>query len=328
MDKAIKDAISRLDKRFGETKIVRKMSDSSVTAQTFSSGRPPLDSRLGGGYGVGKIIEVYGESATGKSGLALEAIVQAQKIKGAREVAYIDTEQALNLNYAKEIGVNVDNMLLSQPDSLEQSIEIIKALTNTGKFSLIVVDSVDAMVPQAELDGESGESKMGLKPRLMNQGLRMIKGILAKNDTTVIFINQLRDTMAMYGPSQTTTGGKGLKFYASQRLEIKNRGRIKEGDEVVGFKQQVQVTKNKIGTPYGIATFDIVYGVGVDKLTGLIDTLVFEEVIEKRSGGVYYFKDTKICRGAANLRSIIGENEEMLEEMNVLLKNKLSGKGE
>lgn len=327
MDKSIKDAISKLDKRFGEQKIVRKMSDSSVTAKTFSSGRPPLDSKLGGGYGEGKIIEIYGESATGKSGLALEAIVEAQKIKG-REVAYIDTEQALNLEYAEQVGVDVDKMLLSQPDSLEQSIEIIKALTETGKFSLIVVDSVDAMVPQAELDGESGESKMGLKPRLMNQGCRMIKGMLSKNKTTVIFINQLRDTMAMYGPSQTTTGGKGLKFYASQRLEVKNKGRLKEGDEVIGFKQQVQVTKNKIGTPYGISTFDIVYGIGVDEVKGLIDTLIFEGIVEKRAAGMFYYKGTKLCRGIANLRVMLEDNPEMLEQMRTELENKFNGTGE
>lgn len=323
MNKAIKDAIAKLDKRFGEEKIVRKMSDSSVTAKTFPSSRPPLDSKLGGGYGVGKIVEIYGESATGKSGLALEAIVSAQKL--GREVAYIDTEQALNLEYAESIGVDTNSMLLSQPDSLEQSIEIIKGLTNTGQFSLIVVDSVDAMVPQAELDGESGESKMGLKPRLMNQGLRMIKGICAKNETTVIFINQLRDTMAMYGPSQTTTGGKGLKFYASQRLEVKNKGRIKEGDEVVGFKQQVQVTKNKIGTPYGISTFDIVYGIGVDTFKGLIDTLVFEEVIEKRAAGMFYYDNVKLCRGIANLREVLEDNPEMLEKMKAELESKFNG---
>jgi recombination protein RecA len=316
-NRAINSAIAALDKRFGES-VVRKMSEVNK-AKTFSTGRADLDLVLGGGYGVGKVIEIYAESGCGKTGLALEAAESIQSSGGV--VAMIDAEHALNTEYCEQIGVSIDDMYISQPSYGEQAFEAIRALINTGEVDLIIVDSVSALVPKAELEGESGEAKIALQARLMSQGMKLISGPASANDCTVIFINQLRSTIAMYGPSLTTTGGKALKFYASQRLEVKNKGIIKEGEDVIGFKQHIKVVKNKIGIPFKTLDNDIIYGQGVDKITGLVEALVFEEILTK-TGSWFSYNDVKIANGIKKLRIFFNENPDVLEELEMTLKHK------
>ena len=309
--KGIKSALAALEKRFGE-KVVLKMNDKNLDVDTFSSGRGDLDVALGSGYGVGKIIEIYAESGCGKTGLALEAIASVQSKGGV--CAIVDSEHALNTEYCEMIGVNVDDLYISQPSFGEQAIEAIRALVETGEIDLIVVDSVAAMIPKAELEGESGEVKMGLQARMMSQAMKLITGPASDNGCTIIFINQLRSTIAMYGPSQTTTGGKALKFYASQRLEIKNKGVLKEGEDVIGFKQHINVVKNKIGPPFKVVENEIVYGIGVDKFNGFVEALVFNEIIIKK-GAFYYYKDTRLAQGVKKLRIAFDDNPDLVEEL-------------
>lgn len=315
-NKAINAALASLEKRFGEP-VVKKMSDGSSNIKTFSSGRADLDIKLGGGYGIGKIVEIYAESGCGKTGLALEAIASIQKTGGT--AAIIDAEHALNTEYCTQIGVVVDDLYISQPSYGEQAFEAMRALINTGEIDLIVVDSVSALVPKGELEGESGEAKIALQARLMSQGMKLISGPAAANNCTVLFINQLRSTIAMYGPSLTTTGGKALKFYASQRLEVKSKGIIKEGEDVIGFKQHIKIVKNKIGVPFKTLDNDIVYGEGVDKITGLVEALVFEEILTK-SGSWFAYNGEKIANGIKNLRIFFNENPDVLVELEMTLK--------
>lgn len=318
-NKGISAALAALEKRFGEP-VVRKMSDANLKVDTFSSGRADLDIALGGGYGVGKIIEIFAESGAGKTGLALEAMAEIQKTGGV--VAFIDAEHALNTEYCEQIGVNIDDLYISQPSWGEQAFEAIRALIYSGEVELIVVDSVSALVPKAELEGESGEAKMAIQARMMSQGMKLITAAASDNGCTVMFINQLRKTMSMYGPSQITSGGKALKFYASQRLEVKNKGKLTEGDEVIGFKQNIVVVKNKIGSPFKGIDNDIVYGVGVDALAGLIEALLFEEILVK-AGSWFRYKDTNIAQGAKKLRVVLEDNPELLEELKQVLKTKI-----
>lgn len=305
----LRSAIAQLDRRFG-TGTVRKMSDAHVEVNTFSSGRPQLDQKLGGGYAVGKIVEIYAESATGKTGLALEAIASIQKEDGV--VAFIDAENALNLEYAEEIGVQVDDMYIVQPDDGEQAFEVIRGLIGSGEVDLIVVDSVSALIPRAELDGESGEAKIALQARMMSQGMKMISGSAASNECTVLFINQLRSAIMSYGASTKTTGGKALPYYASQRLEIKNKGKLKEGDEVVGFKQLITVTKNKIGRPFAYILENIVYGKGIDHIRSLIEAAIFEGIFTKHGAWIKY-EGENIAQGQAKLVALMEDNEEFVE---------------
>jgi recombination protein RecA len=312
MGKGIKSALAALEKRFGEP-VVMKMDDANTGIATFSSGRPSLDSKLGGGYGIGKIIEIYAESGCGKTGLALEAIKSMQDREGV--CAIIDAEHALNTEYCEQIGVNTDDLYISQPTYGEQAFEAIRALINTGEVDLIVVDSVAAMIPKAELEGESGEAKIALQARMMSQGMKLITGPASDNNCTVIFINQLRKTIAMYGPSETTTGGKALKFYATQRLEIKNRGMIKEGDNIIGFKQQIKMVKNKVAAPFQVLQEDIIYGKGVDNTQGFVDALVYEGILTKAGAWIKY-DGTNIAKGMKNLRQALEDNPDLVEKLN------------
>jgi recombination protein RecA len=312
----IKKALAALEKRYEEP-VVMKMSDSNTSIETFTSGRDDLDIALGGGYAVGKLIEIFAESGAGKTGLALEAVAAIQREGGV--AAIIDAEHALNTEYCEQIGVNVDELYISQPSHGEQAIEAIRALINSQEVDLIVVDSVAALTPKAILEGEAGEAKMAVLARLMSQGISMIKGVASEVGCTVMFINQLRSTMAMYGPSITTTGGKTLPFYATQRLEIKNKGRLTEGDKVIGFKQLIKIVKNKCAPPFQEIQNDIVYGKGVDTFNGLIEALVFEEIILKKGGGYFSYGETKLGQGTKKLRMTLEENPDLLEE----LKNKL-----
>ena len=317
-ERAIKSALAALEQRYGE-KVVMKMNDADTSVETFSSGRADLDVALGGGWAVGKIHEIYAESGCGKTGLALEAIASCQSLGGT--CAIIDSEHALNTEYCELVGVNIDALYISQPSYGEQAIETIRALIDTGEVDLIVVDSVAAMIPKAELEGESGEVKMGLQARMMSQGMKLITGAASEAGCTIIFINQLRSTIAMYGPSTTTTGGKALKFYASQRLEIKNKGQIKEGDEVIGFKQFIKVVKNKIAPPFKTIQNEIVYGIGVDHFNGLVEALVFEEIIEKK-GAFFKYDGSTLAKGIKKLRTVFDDNPELVDKLRAELEAK------
>jgi recombination protein RecA len=309
LPKSITDVFTMLDKRYGE-RVAMLMGESGTEIETISSGRPDLDLALGGGYGSGKIIEIFADSGCGKTGLCLEAITEVQQAGG--RAAFIDSEHALNLEYAQSVGVDTDNLIISQPSYGEQAIETVRAFISTQEIDLIVVDSVAAMIPKAELDGESGESKMGLQARMMGQAMKMISGAASTVGCTVIFTNQIRDSMAMYGSPTTTPGGKALKFYATQRLEIKNRGQIKEGEEVIGFKQHITVVKNKVAPPFKWIQNDLVYGIGVDKLTGLIEAAIFNEIIQKK-GAWFAYEGSNLANGMKNLRTVLQDNPELVE---------------
>lgn len=311
MSKGIKNALAALEKRFGEP-VVMKMGDANTSIETFSSGRSLLDTKLGGGYGIGKIVEIYAESGCGKTGLALEAIASMQK--GGGVCAIIDAEHALNTEYCEQIGVDIDALYIAQPSYGEQAFEAIRALVGTGDVDLIVVDSVAAMVPKAELEGESGEAKIALQARMMSQGMKLITGPASDNKCTIIFINQLRKTIAMYGPSETTAGGKALKFYATQRLEIKNRGMLKEGDNIIGFKQQIKMVKNKVAAPFQVLQEDIIYGKGIDGTLGFVEALVYEGIV-KKAGAWFKYGETNLAKGMKNLRQTFDDNPELVEEL-------------
>ena len=318
MSKGIKNALAALEKRFGEP-VVMKMNDANTGIDTFSSGRPSLDTKLGGGYGIGKIIEIYAESGCGKTGLALEAIKSMQDRNGV--CAIIDAEHALNTEYCEQIGVDVDALYISQPSYGEQAFEAIRALVGTGEVDLIVVDSVAAMIPKAELEGESGEAKIAVQARMMSQGMKLITGASSDNKCTIIFINQLRKTIAMYGPSETTAGGKALKFYATQRLEIKNRGMIKQGDDIIGFKQQIKMVKNKVAAPFQVYQDDIIYGKGVDSTQSLVEALVTEGILEKK-GSWFRYNGENIANGMKALRNLFEETPLLYQELEESLKEK------
>ena len=316
--KGIDSALKALEKRFGE-KVVAKMTDIDLSADTFSSGRADLDLALGGGYGVGKIIEIFAESGAGKTGLALEAAKQIQDQGGI--VAFVDAEHALNTEYCEQVGLNVDDLYISQPSWGEQAFEAIRALINSAEVDLIIVDSVSALVPKAVLEGETGEAKIAALARMMAQGMMQITAIASDVGCTVLFINQLRKTIAMYGPSEHTSGGKALKFFATQRLEVKNRGQIKEGDDIIGFKQQIKVVKNKIGPPMKIIANDIIYGKGIDNLAGLIEVLVFEGILIK-AGSWFRYQGANVAQGIKKLRVVLDDNPDLLDELKQELNNK------
>ena len=308
---AIARALSALEKRYDEP-VVRKMSDASTNAETVPTGRPELDDALGGGVGVGKIIEIFSEEGCGKTGLSLEVAAEVQKRKGV--VAIIDAEHALNTEYCKQIGVNVDNLYISQPTFGEQAIEAVRAMIETGEFDLIIIDSVTALTPRAILEGESGQAHMAVQARMMSQGMKLITGIADENKCTLIFINQLRATMAMYGPPKVTTGGNALKYAACQRIEIKNKGKLKVGEEIVGFKQQIEVVKNKIGSPFKKVQYDIIYGKGIDRLNGLIEGCVTQKILE-RAGSWYKYNGENIAQGMKKLLVLLEENPDLIEEL-------------
>ena len=312
--KGIKNALATLEKRFGE-KVVMRMSDKG-DAPTNSSGRDDLDIALGGGYGEGKIIEIYAESGSGKTGLALEGAKVIQESGG--KVAFIDMEHALNTDYCEQVGVNIDDLYVAQPAYGEMAFETIRALINSGEIDLIIVDSVASMVPKAELEGESGQAFIALQARMMSQGMKLITGAANSAGCTVIFINQLRKTIVMYGPTETTSGGKALKFYATQRLEIKNRGKIKEGDQVIGFKQEINIVKNKIAPPFKKVSYDLIYGKGIDADKGFVDALLFEGILVK-AGSYIRYDGSNICQGMKNLRSALDDNPELVEELKIKL---------
>jgi recombination protein RecA len=314
-NKALEAALSQIERSFGKGSIMKLGSrDQTVAAEVISTGSLSLDIALGiGGLPKGRIVEIYGPESSGKTTLALHAIAEAQKAGGT--CAFVDAEHALDPGYARKLGVDVDNLLISQPDAGEQALEIADTLVRSGAVDVLVVDSVAALVPRAELEGEMGDSHMGLHARLMSQALRKLTGSISRSNTLVIFINQIRMKIGvMFGNPETTTGGNALKFYASVRLDIRRTGNIKKGEEVIGSETKVKVVKNKVSPPFKTAEFDILYGEGISREGEIIDMGVEARVLEK-SGAWYAYNGEKIGQGKDNAREFLRENSDVAREI-------------
>ena len=317
-------AIAQISKEFGEGSIMKLGENHKVDVELLSSGALSLDIALGGGYPKGRIIEIYGPESSGKTTLALHAIAEIQKQGGT--AAFIDAEHALDPAYAKKLGVDTQNLLVSQPDNGEQALEITETLVRSNAVDLIVVDSVAALVPQAEIDGDMGDSHMGLQARLMSQALRKLTGIINKSKATVIFINQIRMKIGvMFGNPETTTGGNALKFYASVRADIRRSGQIKAGDDVVGNRTKVKIVKNKIAAPFKIAEFDIMYNEGISRTGDVLDLAVLHDVIGK-SGAFYKYNDQNIGQGRENAKKYLKENPDILTQIDGKVRAKIKDK--
>ena len=318
--KALKLTLDKLDKAYGKGTVM-KMSDAAIQdVEAISSGSLGLDIALGvGGYPRGRVIEIYGPESSGKTTLTLHAIAEAQKAGGI--AAFIDAEHAFDRFYAEKLGVDIDNLIISQPDNGEQALEIADNLIRSGAIDIVVVDSVAALTPKSEIEGEMGDSKMGLHARLMSQALRKLTGSISKTNCTVIFINQLREKIGvMFGNPETTTGGNALKFYASVRLDIRRSTQIKDSNgNVLGNKTRVKVVKNKVAPPFKMAEFDIMYGEGVSKVGEVLDVAVEHEVV-KKSGSWFSYGDTKLGQGRDAVKAIIKDNPELLEELEAKIK--------
>jgi len=307
--KALEAALSQIERAYGKGSIMKLGENSVVEIESISTGSLGLDIALGiGGIPRGRIIEIYGPESSGKTTLTLHAIAEAQKEGGV--CAFVDAEHALDPVYAKKLGVNVENLLISQPDAGEQALEIADTLVRSGAVDLIVIDSVAALVPRAELEGEMGDHHVGLQARLMSQALRKLTSTMSKSNTTIIFINQIRMKIGvMFGSPETTTGGNALKFYSSVRLDIRRIGQIKERDEVIGNQTRVKVVKNKVAPPFKVVEFDIMYGKGISYNGELVDLGVKAEVIEK-AGSWYSYKEERIGQGRENVKQYLEENPE------------------
>jgi len=320
--KAIESALLQIEKKFGKGSIMRLGEKPHEEIGAISTNCLSLDAAIGvGGFPRGRIVEVYGPESSGKTTLALQVVASAQKAGGV--AAYIDAEHAMDPDYAQKLGVNVDDMLISQPDSGEQALEIAETLVRSNSVDVIVIDSVAALVPRAELDGEMGDSLPGLQARLMSQALRKITAIVASSNTCFVFINQLREKIGVFfGSPETTTGGKALKFYASVRLDIRRIGAIKEGDKVVGNRTRVKVVKNKVAPPFREAEFDIMYGEGISREGDLLDLAVNHNVVEK-SGAWFSYSGERLGQGRENVKNLLKENTELLARIELDVKIKL-----
>jgi recombination protein RecA len=312
--KALQLTMDKLDKQYGKGTVMRMSDKLVIETQVISTGSLSLDIALGiGGLPVGRIIEIYGPESSGKTTLSLHAIAEAQKKGGI--AAFVDAEHAFDRSYAEKLGIDVDNLIISQPDDGEQALEIADALIRSGAIDIIVIDSVAALVPKAEIEGEMGESKMGLQARLMSQALRKLTGTINKTGCVCIFINQLREKIGvMFGNPETTTGGNALKFYASVRLDIRRIGQIKEGVEIIGNRTKVKVAKNKLSPPFRTVEFDIIYGEGISRLGETIDLGVDYEVI-KKSGSWFSYNETKLGQGRDSVKQILTDNPELTAEI-------------
>jgi recombination protein RecA len=321
--KALSAALSQIEKQFGKGSVMR-MGDSTAVRdiQAISTGSLGLDIALGiGGLPRGRIIEIYGPESSGKTTLTLQVIAEAQK--GGGTCAFVDAEHALDPSYAAKLGVNVDDLLVSQPDTGEQALEITDMLVRSGAVDVVVVDSVAALTPKAEIEGEMGDSHMGLQARLMSQALRKLTANIKRSNTLVIFINQIRMKIGvMFGNPETTTGGNALKFYASVRMDIRRTGAIKKGDEVIGNETRVKVVKNKVAPPFKEANFEILYGEGISRMGEIIDLGVQADIIEK-SGAWYAYKGSKIGQGKDNARQYLKEHPEVAQEIESLVRANL-----
>ena len=323
--KALKLTLDKIDKSYGKGAIM-KLGDHVVeNLPCISSGSLGLDMALGiGGYPRGRVIEIYGPESSGKTTLAIHAIAEAQKNGGL--AAFIDAEHAFDRFYAENLGVDVDNLYISQPDNGEQALEIADQLIRSGAIDIIVIDSVAALTPKAEIEGDMGDSKMGLHARLMSQALRKLTSVIDKTSTTVIFINQLRDKLGvMFGNPETTTGGNALKYYASVRLDVRRVGQIKDGDSVVGNRTRVKVVKNKVAPPFRSTEFDIMFGEGVSKIGEIIDLGVELEVI-KKSGSWFSYGETKLAQGRDAVKALLKDNDELREEIEAKIREILEAK--
>jgi len=321
--KALQLTLDKLDKTYGKGAVM-KMGDVAIEdIDAISSGSLGLDIALGvGGYPRGRVIEIYGPESSGKTTLTLHAIAEAQKAGGI--AAFIDAEHAFDRFYAQNLGIDIDNLIISQPDYGEQALEIADNLISSGAIDIIVIDSVAALTPKSEIEGEMGDSKMGLHARLMSQALRKLTGTIHKTNCTVIFINQLREKIGvMFGNPETTTGGNALKFYASVRLDIRRRTQIKDGDKVIGNSTKVKVVKNKVAPPFTIAEFDIMYGLGISK-TGEILDLGVEYGIVKKSGSWFSYGETKLGQGRDAVKALIKDNPDLAEELETKIKEVLN----
>ena len=318
--KALQLTLDKLDKTYGKGTVM-KMGDKAIEeVETISSGSLGVDLALGvGGYPRGRIIEIYGPESSGKTTLTLHAIAEAQKAGGI--AAFIDAEHAFDRNYAEKLGVDIENLIISQPDNGEQALEIAENLIRSGAIDIVVIDSVAALTPKSEIEGEMGDSKMGLHARLMSQALRKLTGTISKTNCTVFFINQLREKIGvMFGNPETTTGGNALKFYASVRLDIRRSTQIKDGDNVLGNRTKVKIVKNKVAPPFKVAEFDIMYGEGVSKTGEILDLAVEFEII-KKAGSWFSYGDTKLGQGRDAVKSLIKDNPELADELEVKIKS-------
>lgn len=312
--KALEVAMSQIEKQFGKGSVMKLGEFKAMEVEAIPTGALGLDIALGiGGVPRGRIIEIFGPESSGKTTLALHIVAEAQKAGG--EAAFIDAEHALDPVYAKKLGVDIDNLIVSQPDTGEQALEITESLVRSGALDVIVVDSVAALVPKAEIDGEMGDSHMGLQARLMSQALRKLAGAINKTKTVIIFINQLREKIGvMFGNPETTTGGRALKFYASVRLDIRKVENIKQDGEVIGSRARVKVIKNKVAPPFREAEFDIVYGQGISKEGNILDMAVNLDIIEK-NGSWFSYNGNRIGQGRENVKRYLKENPEILQEV-------------
>ena len=322
--KALKLTLDKLDKAYGKGTVMRMSDAPVIDVEVIPSGSLGLDIALGvGGYPRGRVVEIYGPESSGKTTLTLHAIAETQKSGGI--AAFIDAEHAFDRFYAQNLGVDIDNLIISQPDNGEQALEIADNLVRSGAIDMVVIDSVAALTPKSEIEGEMGDSKMGLHARLMSQALRKLTGSISKTNCTMIFINQLREKIGvMFGNPETTTGGNALKFYASIRLDIRRSTQIKDSDgNVLGNKTRVKVVKNKVAPPFKLAEFDIMYGQGVSKVGEVLDVAVEHEIV-KKSGSWFSYADTKLGQGRDAVKQMIKDNPELMDELEEKIKIVLS----
>lgn len=317
--KALELAITQIEKQFGKGSIMRLGEDAKLDLDFIPTGSMELDLALGiGGVPRGRVVEIYGPESSGKTTLALHIIAEAQKTGGI--AAFIDAEHALDPGYAKKLGVDIENLIISQPDTGEQALEITESLVRSGALDVVVIDSVAALVPKAEIDGEMGDSHMGLQARLMSQALRKLAGAINKSNTTCVFINQLREKIGvMFGNPETTSGGRALKFYASVRMDVRRIDSLKQGDSIVGNRTRVKVVKNKIAPPFKQAEFDIMYGEGISKHGSVLDTGVTSGIINK-SGSWYNYEDVKLGQGRENAKDYLKQNPELFDEIDLKIR--------
>ncbi len=325
--KALEMALAQIDRDFGKGAVMKLGENLHMNVETISTGSIGLDMALGvGGLPRGRIVEIYGPESSGKTTVALHVIAEAQKNGG--EAAFIDAEHALDPVYARALGVDIDNLIVSQPDTGEQALEIVEALVRSGAIDVIVIDSVAALVPKAEIDGDMGDSHVGLQARLMSQALRKLSGVISKSNTVAIFINQLREKVGvMFGNPETTTGGRALKFYSSVRLDIRRIEAIKQGTEVIGNRTRVKVVKNKVAPPFRDTEFDIIYGEGISRSGGILDLAVEENIVVK-SGSWFSYKEQRIGQGRENAKQYLREHPEVMREIELKIRNGADADGE
>jgi recombination protein RecA len=320
--KAIESALTQIERQFGKGSIMKLGDQPVVPVPVISSGSLAVDAALGiGGFPRGRVIEIYGPESSGKTTIALQVVAEAQRYGG--NAAFIDAEHAMDAAYAQKLGVNIDELLVSQPDNGEQALEIAELLVRSGAIDVLVVDSVAALVPKAELEGDMGDSHMGLQARLMSQAMRKLTGIVSKSNTSLIFINQIREKIGvMFGNPETTTGGRALKFYSSVRVEIRRIASLKEGDNVVGNRTKIKVVKNKMAPPFREAEFDILYGEGISREGDLLDMGAEKKIVEK-SGSWFSFNGERLGQGRENARQFLRDNKGVAEVLEVRLRESL-----